>query len=86
MITNEPKMGVMPPPPGVEADFSGNRTDLQSRIIVVYIVMTVLSTLVLGLRLYTRIFIRNMTGLDDALVIFSWLGCIAWLIICFEGM
>jgi hypothetical protein len=85
MTANEPKMGVMPPPPGLEADFSGVRTDLQSRIIVVYIVMTALSTFVLGLRLYTRIFIRNMMGLDDALVILSWLGCIAWLAICFEG-
>jgi hypothetical protein len=78
-------LGVMPAPPGVKTDFSGNRTDLQSRIIVVYVVMTILSTLVLGLRLYTRIFIRRMTGLDDALVVLSWCGCVAWMVICFQS-
>jgi hypothetical protein len=85
MTSNSKPLGVMPAPLGVEPDFSGNRTDLQSRIVVVYVIMTVLSTFVLGLRLYTRIFIRHMTGLDDALVVLSWLGCVAWLVICFEG-
>jgi hypothetical protein len=85
MTSSAPKVGVMPAPIGMEPDFSGDRTDLQNKIIVVYLVMTILSTIVLGLRLYTRIFIRHMTGLDDALVILSWLGCIAWLAICFEG-
>jgi hypothetical protein len=85
MTSSATKVGVLPAPLGVEADFSGNRSDLQSRMIVVYLVMTVLSTFVLGLRLYTRIFIRHMTGLDDALVVLSWLGCIAWLVVCFEG-
>jgi hypothetical protein len=51
----------------------------------VYVVMTVLSSMVLGLRLYTRIFIRRLTGLDDMLVVLSWLGCMAWLVICFQG-
>jgi hypothetical protein len=77
--------GVMPAPPGLKNDFSGERTDLQSKIIVVYVVMTILSTIVLGLRLYTRIFIRRMTGLDDALVVLSWCGCIAWTVICFQS-
>jgi hypothetical protein len=85
MTSSAPKVGVMPAPLGVDNDFSGNRTDLQSRMVVVYVVMTVLSTVVLGLRLYTRIFIRHMTGLDDALVVLSWLGCVAWMVICFEG-
>jgi hypothetical protein len=85
MTSSATKVGVMPAPPGIETDFSGNRTDLQSRIVVVYVVMTALSTFVLGLRLYTRIFIRHMTGLDDALVVLSWLGCVAWLVVCFEG-
>lgn len=75
----------MPAPSGVTADFSGDRSDLQSRIIVVYLTMMVISTLVLGLRLYTRIFIRSMTGLDDALVVLSWMGCIAWLVVCFQS-
>ena len=74
----------MPAPAGLEADFSGKRTELQSRIIVVYLIMTVLSTIVLGMRLYTRIFIRKMTGLDDGFVILSWIGCVAWLIVCFQ--
>ena len=69
----------------MEPDFSGDRTELQSRIIVVYVVMTAVSTIVLALRLYTRIFIRRTTGWDDALVLLSWMGCVAWLVICFEG-
>lgn len=77
--------GVLDAPPGVEADFSGERSDLQKRIVVVYAVMTILSTFVLGLRLYTRIFIRRMTGLDDALVVLSWCGCVAWMVICFRS-
>jgi hypothetical protein len=85
MTSSSKPLGVMPAPLGVEPDFSGNRTDLQSRIVIVYVIMTVLSAFVLGLRLYTRIFIRHMTGLDDALVVLSWLGCVAWLVICFEG-
>lgn len=85
MNSSATEVGIMPPPPGVEPDFSGGRTDLQSRIIVVYVVMTVLSTVVLALRLYTRIFIRRTTGLDDVLVVLSWLGCVAWLVVGFEG-
>ncbi|CAG5156828.1 uncharacterized protein ALTATR162_LOCUS4621 [Alternaria atra] len=85
MISSTTKSGVLPAPPGVKTDFSGDRTDLQSKIIVVYVVMTILSTIVLGLRLYTRIFIRHMTGLDDALVVLSWCGCIAWMVICFQS-
>lgn len=85
MSSNATKVGLMPAPPGVTADFSGNRSDLQSRIIVVYLTMTVISTIVLGLRLYTRIFIRSMMGLDDALVVLSWIGCIAWLVVCFQS-
>ncbi|KAF1943289.1 hypothetical protein EJ02DRAFT_433398 [Clathrospora elynae] len=84
-MTSSATQGVISPPAGIKADFSGNRSDLQGRIIVVYLVMTVLSTVVLGLRLYTRIFIRHMTGLDDALVVLSWIGCIAWLAISFEA-
>lgn len=52
---------------------------------MVYIVMTILSTMVLGLRLYTRTFIRRMIGLDDILVVLSWLGCVAWLVVGFQG-
>jgi len=85
MTTNAQKTGVIPPPYGMEPDFSGDRTELQSKIIVVYVVMTAISTIVLALRLYTRIFIRRTTGWDDALVLFSWMGCVAWLVICFEG-
>lgn len=55
-------------------------------MIVVYVVMTAISTTVLGLRLYTRMFIRRLTGLDDALVTLSWLGCVAWLILCLSGI
>ncbi|KAA8625052.1 hypothetical protein PtrSN002B_006133 [Pyrenophora tritici-repentis] len=85
MTTNAQKIGVIPPPHGMQPDFSGDRTDLQNRIIVVYVVMTVISTIVLALRLYTRICIRHTTGLDDALVLCSWMGCVAWLVICFEA-
>lgn len=74
----------MPAPEGVTLDFSGNRTELQSRIIIVYAIMTAFSTVVLGLRLYTRMFIRGTTGLDDLLIVLSWVGCIAWLAICFD--
>jgi hypothetical protein len=84
MISSTTESGVLPAPTGVKTDFSGDQTDLQSRIIVVYVVMTILSTIVLGLRLYTRIFIRCMTGLDDALVVLSWCGCIAWMVICLQ--
>ncbi|CAO2650348.1 Nn.00g016400.m01.CDS01 [Neocucurbitaria sp. VM-36] len=83
MTSNATKVGMMPAPEGVTPDFSGDRTELQSRIIVVYSTMTALSTFVLGLRLYTRICIRGMTGLDDLLIVLSWLGCVAWLAICF---
>ncbi|KAI8941323.1 hypothetical protein NX059_002550 [Plenodomus lindquistii] len=47
--------------------------------------MTVLSSVVLALRLYTRVFIRTTTGLDDTLVVLSWLGCVAWLAVCFHS-
>ncbi|USP74480.1 uncharacterized protein yc1106_01754 [Curvularia clavata] len=40
--------------------------------------------MVLGLRLYTRIFIRRLTGLDDVLVALSWLGCVAWMVLCLQ--
>ncbi|KNG51502.1 integral membrane protein [Stemphylium lycopersici] len=85
MTSSATEVGIMPPPPGVEPDFSGSRTSLQSRIIVVYVIMTVLSTVVLALRLHTRIFIRRTTGLDDVLVVLSWFGCVAWLVIGFEA-
>lgn len=84
MSSDRTKVGVLPVPDDGNQDLDG-KTDLQRRIIVVYVVMTVFSSMVLGLRLYTRIFIRRLTGLDDVLVVLSWLGCVAWLVICFEG-
>lgn len=85
MASTTTQVGVMPPPEGVTPDFRGNKTELQNRIIVVYATMTTLSTFVLGLRLYTRAFIRGLIGLDDWLVVLSWVGCVAWLAICFKG-
>ncbi|KAF2856139.1 hypothetical protein T440DRAFT_438863 [Plenodomus tracheiphilus IPT5] len=86
MTSNATNVGLMPAPQGVTPDFSGDRSDLQSRIIVVYLVLTAVSTIVLGLRLYTRIFIRRVIiGLDDALVVLSWVGCVAWLAVCFQS-
>ena len=81
MATNA---GMLPPPAGVTPDLSGSRTKLQNQIIVTYAVLTSVTTLALGLRLYTRIAIRNMAGLDDVLIVLSWFGCIAWLVVCFE--
>ncbi len=78
------QVGLIPPPPGVTANFSGNRTQLQSQIVVIYAALTTLSTFALGLRLYTRIFIRGMAGFDDFLIVLSWLGCIAWLVLGYE--
>ncbi|KAH7388859.1 hypothetical protein BKA66DRAFT_414976 [Pyrenochaeta sp. MPI-SDFR-AT-0127] len=85
MTSDTTKVGMIPPPEGVTTDFSGNKTGLQHRIIVVYATVTALSTLVLGLRLYTRIFIRRMTGLEDWLIVLSWVGCVAWLAVCFDA-
>lgn len=85
MTSSATKVGMMPAPPGVRPDFSGNRTGLQSQIIVVYSAMTAFSTVILGFRLYTRIFIRRTTGLDDFLIVLSWIGCVAWLAVCFHG-
>lgn len=84
MSSDRTKVGVLPVPDDGDQDLDG-KTDLQRRIIVVYVVMTTFSSMILGLRLYTRIFIRRLTGLDDVLVVLSWLGCVAWLVICFEG-
>ncbi|KAF2131446.1 hypothetical protein P153DRAFT_429743 [Dothidotthia symphoricarpi CBS 119687] len=75
-------VGVMPPPAGVTSDFSGSRTDLQNRTIMVNSVMIVLSTLFLGLRLHTRVSICHTIGLDDWLIVLSWLGCVAWMTVC----
>jgi len=85
MTSEATKVGLMPAPSGVKTNFSGDRNELQNKIVVVYLTMTIASTIVLGLRLYTRIFIRSMTGLDDALVILSWMGCVAWLVLAFES-
>ncbi|XP_014552708.1 hypothetical protein COCVIDRAFT_41175 [Bipolaris victoriae FI3] len=84
MSSDRTKVGVLPVPDDGDQDLDG-KTDLQRRIIVVYVVMTIFSSMILGLRLYTRIFIRRLTGLDDVLVVLSWLGCVAWLVICFEA-
>ncbi|EMD58481.1 hypothetical protein COCSADRAFT_104006 [Bipolaris sorokiniana ND90Pr] len=84
MSSDRTKVGVLPVPDDGNQDLDG-KTDLQRRIIVVYVVMTIFSSMVLGLRLYTRTFIRRLTGLDDVLVVLSWLGCVAWLVICFEA-
>lgn len=75
----------MPPPPGVTPNFNGSRTELQNQTIVVNSVMIALSTFVLALRLHTRIAICRTIGLDDWLIVLSWLGCIVWLTICFYG-
>lgn len=84
MAPSATKVGVMPAPHGVTLDFSGNRTELQTKVIIVYITITIFSTIVLALRLYTRIYIRKLTGLDDALVVLSWVGCVTWLVVCFQ--
>lgn len=86
MFSNKKEAGILPVPRHDNEGINGKKTDLQRKMIVVYVVMTVLSSIVLGLRLYTRIFIRRLTGLDDALVVLSWLGCVAWLAICFQGI
>lgn len=78
--------GVMPPPKGVTPDFSGERTDLQRQVLVVYSAMTALSAIILAIRIYTRAFINNGLGLDDYLVILSWMGCVAWFVVCIDGM
>ncbi|KAF2645325.1 hypothetical protein P280DRAFT_465174 [Massarina eburnea CBS 473.64] len=71
-------VGMIPAPVGVEPDFSGKSTEMQHKLIVINIVMTILSTFVLVIRLYTRQFLSRSIGLDDLLIVMSWGGCIAW--------
>jgi len=55
----------MPPPIGVTPDFSGRRTELQDRTLVIFSVMTALSSIFIFLRVYTRAFLVKTFGLDD---------------------
>ena len=67
-------VGAMPPPAGVTPDFSGRRTELQDKTIVIFSVMTALSSVFILLRVYTRVFLVKTFGLDDCKFCLSWRG------------
>ncbi|KAF2443275.1 hypothetical protein P171DRAFT_416795 [Karstenula rhodostoma CBS 690.94] len=77
--------GVIPPPPGVPPSF-GERTKLQERSITVYTALTAVATFFVLLRLYTRLYLTNNLGWDDALVFLGWIGCTAWIAICMSAL
>lgn len=58
-------VGAAPPPPGVTPVFNGPLNDKQKQIILTSAIMMALSTLFMGLRLFTRAFIVKSIGTDD---------------------
>ncbi|OAG01382.1 uncharacterized protein CC84DRAFT_1228406 [Paraphaeosphaeria sporulosa] len=78
--------GVVPPPLGVSQALGIERTELQKQSIVAYTTLTTVATIFVFLRLYTRLYLRASLGWDDALVLLSWIGCVAWIAICMSAL
>ncbi|KAL2829346.1 hypothetical protein BJY01DRAFT_255041 [Aspergillus pseudoustus] len=79
-------VGAMPPPDGVDPDFSLTRTSIQEKFILTYAMTLGIAILLLLMRLYTRLFIVKSFGLDDWAVIASTLFSIAFFALCFVAM
>ncbi|KAL3465447.1 hypothetical protein BJX64DRAFT_54589 [Aspergillus heterothallicus] len=79
-------VGGMPPPDGVEPDFSLRRTSVQEKFIVTYACTLGIAILLLLLRLYTRLFLVKSFGFDDWAVIASTVFSVAFFTLCYVSM
>lgn len=67
VMDNSPIIAVEPPPPGQVANFVNPYSD-GYKIIVVNVVMLLFSSIVTGMRLFTRVYIVKGMGLDDCML------------------
>ncbi|KAI9747112.1 MAG: hypothetical protein M1815_004617 [Lichina confinis] len=67
----------LPPPPGVTSNFVDPPGDGTS-IIIVCAIELVLTTVILLLRMYTRIFVNRRVWWDDYTMILAWIGLFAF--------
>ncbi|KAH8724356.1 hypothetical protein GQ44DRAFT_286531 [Phaeosphaeriaceae sp. PMI808] len=64
-------VGVIPPPPGITPDFT-NPPSRAHTLLTVHIVFMIISTLFIGLRLYTAQFILRYIRVDDYMILIAW--------------
>lgn len=63
-IQNELDSAALPPPPGIHSNFV-NPENIQVVIITILALCVSISTLVFGMRMYTKVFIFHKTGWED---------------------
>ncbi|KAH6714832.1 hypothetical protein BKA61DRAFT_343667 [Leptodontidium sp. MPI-SDFR-AT-0119] len=72
-------VGVLPPPPGVIPNFE-NPESQGYRVILTIAILFPLATIVLLLRVYTRVVIVRNVGIDDYAIIFAWILAIGYIV------
>ncbi|KAN0115321.1 hypothetical protein V8E51_004865 [Hyaloscypha variabilis] len=80
-VVRQAIVGAIPPPSGVTPNFV-NPEYIGHRVLILNAIFLSLATIVVGLRIYSRLGILHNVGIEDYFVIAGWLLSIAFSIVC----